>query len=257
MASDGKTLLYGNIFRPSHFDASKSYPVLDSIYPGPQTYRTSKSFMSSVFDRSHAQFLAELGFIVITIDGRGTPGRSKAFHDVSYGDLGQAGNLEDHISGIKQLAERYSYMDLTRVGIYGHSGGGFASTRAMFDYPEFYKVAVSSAGNHDQRGYLPIWGNTYQGPYSVENYANAFNSHLAENLKGKLLLVHGDMDDNVHPAHTMQVVDALIRANKDFDMATLPNQAHDFRGAAKMHFTRKRANYFIEHLLGLKPPSNN
>ncbi len=257
IAADGKTLLYGNIFRPSYFDASKSYPVLDSIYPGPQVYRTTKSFMSSVFDRSQAQMLAELGFIVITIDGRGTPGRSKAFHNVSYGDLGQAGNLKDHISGIKQLANRYPYMDLTRVGIYGHSGGGFASTRAMFDYPEFYKVAVSSAGNHDQRGYLLVWGGNYQGPYSDESYVNSNNSLLVGNLKGELLLMHGDMDDNVHPAHTMQVVNALIKADKDFDMVILPNQAHGFKGAAKSYFTRKRANYFIEHLLKLRPLSNN
>ncbi len=256
MAADGKTKIYGNIFRPSTFDPTKKYPVIDSIYPGPQVIRSSKSFMRGLFDGNQTQAIAELGFIVITIDGRGTPYRSKSFHDVSYGDLGQAGNLEDHIAGFKQLAEKYPYMDLNRVGIYGHSGGGFASTRAIFDYPDFYKVAVSSSGNHDQEGYIPVWGGTYQGPFTKEKYENASNAHLAKNLKGKLMLVHGEMDDNVHPALTMQVVDALIKANKDFDMLILPNQAHGYEGAGQTYFTRKRWDYFVEHLLGATPPAD-
>jgi len=255
LAADGKTVIYGNILRPSNFDPTKKYPVLDSIYPGPQIFRAAKSFKGAVFGMFGDQPLAELGFIVVSIDGRGTPGRSKAFHDVSYGDLGQAGNLEDHIAGLKQLAEKYPYMDLDRVGIFGHSGGGFASTRAIFDYPDFYKVAVSSAGNHDQRGYVALWGATYQGPFSEESYANAVNANVAKNLKGKLLLVHGDMDDNVHPALTMQVVDALVKANKDFDMLLLPNQAHGFTGAAGAYFTRKKWDYFVKHLKGATPPA--
>lgn len=252
-AADGKTTLYGTLFRPSNYDPEATYPVLDSIYPGPQMPRTQKTFIGALFDRMEAQTLAELGFIVITIDGRGTPFRSKAFHDVSYGNLGQAGNLEDHIAGIRQLAERYRYMDLNRVGIYGHSGGGFASARAVLAYPDFYKVAVASAGNHDQRGYLLVWGGTYQGLLDGENYDNANNAYLAANLKGKLLLVHGDMDDNVHPALTLQLADALIKANKDFDFLLLPNANHAFAGS-ETYFARKRWDYFVRHLLGADPP---
>ncbi len=255
LAADGKTKIFGNIFRPSNFDPDKSYPVIDSIYPGPQASRSAKSFKPALFGHYGTQSLAELGFIVVSIDGRGTPGRSKIFHDVSYGDLGQAGNLEDHMAGFKQLAERYPYMDLNRVGIYGHSGGGYASTRAMLSYPDFYKVAVSSSGNHVLRGYSLAWG-TYQGPFSNEKYESTINARLAANLKGKLLLVHGDMDDNVHPAHTIQIINALIQANKDFDMLLLPNQAHGFRGPANRYFTRKRWDYFIEHLLGVDPVKN-
>jgi dipeptidyl-peptidase-4 len=214
-----------------------------------------KSFMGAVFSRSETQSLAELGFIVVTIDGRGTPGRSKAFHDVSYGDLGQAGNLEDHMTGLRQLAGRYPYMDLDRVGIYGHSGGGFASTRAILAYPDFYKVAVSSAGNHDQRGYLLSWGSTYQGVLEGDNYENTVNARLAGNLKGKLLLTHGGMDDNVHPALTMQVVDALIKANKDFELLLFPNANHSYEGV-QAYATRQRWDYFVKHLLGKKPPEN-
>ncbi|WP_204844768.1 S9 family peptidase [Paremcibacter congregatus] len=255
LSADGKTSLYGNIFRPSDFDPDKTYPVIDSIYPGPQSWRSQKSFMRAVFDSQESQSIAELGFIVITVDGRGTPGRSKAFHDVSYGDLGQAGHLDDHIAAIQQLAERYPYMDTARVGIYGHSGGGFASTRAMLSYPEFYKVAVSSAGNHDQRGYLLSWGETYQGPFSDAAYENGINARHAKNLKGKLLIAHGDMDDNVHPALTLQVIDALIKANKNFDMLMIPNADHAFTGV-NAYFLRRRWDYFVQHLLGMTPPQN-
>jgi len=252
-AKDGETDLYGTLFRPSNFDPEKSYPVLDSIYPGPQAIRTQKSFIKALFDPMEAQSLAELGFIVITFDGRGTPLRSKAFHDVSYGKLGEAGNLEDHIAGLEQLAKRYPYMDLDRVGIYGHSAGGFASTRAILAYPDFFKVAVSSAGNHDQRGNVLVWGPTYQGLFEGKNYDEAINARLAARLKGKLLLVHGEMDDNVHPALTMQVVDALIKANKDFDLLLIPNANHGL-GGSEAYFTRKRWDYFVQHLLDADPP---
>ncbi len=162
----------------------------------------------------------------MNIDGLGTPYRSKAFHDFAYGKMEDAGGLEDHIAGIRQLAAERPYMDLDRVGIYGHSGGGFASTHAILAFPDFYKVAVSSAGNHDQRGYLAAWGEQYQGLLDGDNYAKQANVALAANLKGKLLLVHGDMDDNVPPALTIQVADALIKANKDFDLLILPNRNH-------------------------------
>jgi len=160
--------------------------------------------------------------------------------------------LIDHILGLQQLADRYPYMDLNRVGIYGHSGGGFASTKAILTYPDFYKVAVSSSGNHDQRGYLAGWGELYQGLLDGNNYDAQSNIALAGNLKGHLFLVHGDMDDNVHPALTMQVVDALIKAGKDFDMLILPNRDHAF--GSDPYFIRRKWDYFVKHLAGKEPP---
>jgi dipeptidyl aminopeptidase/acylaminoacyl peptidase len=164
----------------------------------------------------------------------------------------EAGGLQDHIAGMRQLASGRPYMDLSRVGIYGHSGGGFASTHAILAYPEFYKVAVSSAGNHDQRSYLASWGEQYQGLLEGENYKNQANAGLAANLRGKLLLVHGDMDDNVHPAMTLQVVDALIKANKDFDLLIMPNRNHSF--SLDPYFVRRKWDFFVRHLLGVEPP---
>jgi len=250
-ARDGITDIYGVIYRPTTFDPNEKYPVIDAIYPGPQTTRTPKSF-SSIF-RFQDAALAELGFIVIAVDGLGTPFRSKAFHDFSYGNLGDTGGLADHIVAIRQLSHKYSYLDLSRVGIYGHSGGGYAAARAILTHPDFYKVAVSSAGNHDARGYVSDWLEKYQGLPEDKNYANQANVHLANNLKGKLLLACGDMDDNVHPAMTLQLVDALIKANKDFDFLLLPNSNHSFR-PHREYFFRKRWDYFVRHLLGMEPP---
>lgn len=252
-AADGKTRIYGTIYRPSNFDSTKKYPVIDAVYPGPHDKRTPKSFMGAISDT--AQSIAEVGFIVVTIDGRGTPFRSKAFHDISYGRLDLAGNLEDHLAGFKQLAEWYPSMDLDRVGIYGHSGGGTASARAILAHPDFYKVAVASAGAHDKRGYVLAMGGLYQGPYSDKLYEGQVTSRLAGNLKGKLLLAHGDMDDNVNPAQTMQLVDALVKANKDFDLLILPNASHNFAGV-ETYFSRRRWDYFVEHLMGETPPKN-
>ncbi len=254
LAADGKTRLYGTILKPSRFDPSKRYPVIDSIYPGPQIMRVPRSFSMTVFDMMGVSAIAELGFIVVMVDGRGTPLRSKAFLDESYGKLGEAGSLDDHIATLRQLAQRRPWMDLDRVGIFGQSGGGYASTHAMLVHPEFYKVAVSGAGNHDQRGYLPIWGETYIGPDDGKNYLEAANAPLAKNFRGKLLLVHGDMDDNVHPSLTMQVVDALIKANKDFDMLIVPNADH---GVMMDGYAQRRQwDYFVRHLLGAEPPSD-
>lgn len=253
-AQDGKTDLYGMLFFPTNFDPKKKYPVIDSIYPGPQVIRTPKHFPNKVdnnlIDFWEPQAIAELGFIVLTIDGQGTPFRSKAFHDVAYGNLGET--ISDHPIGIKQLVNDHPYMDLDQVGIYGHSGGGFASTRAILVFPDFYKVAVSSAGNHDQRGYISTWGEKYQGMPEGDNYDNVVNAKLAKNLKGNLLLAHGDMDDNVHHSLTLQMVDALIKANKDFDMLILPNKNHLF--ALDAYFIRKKWDYFVLHLLGKEPP---
>lgn len=261
-AADGVTDLYGLMFLPSTFDSSKRYAVLDSIYPGPQTIRTNKAFRVDRFTTNEMS-LAELGFIVVFVDGRGTPGRSRSFREYSYGNLGAAGGLEDHVAAIRQLAQRHGYIDVSRVGIYGGSGGGYASTRAMLKFPEFFKVGVSDAGNHEQRSYWAEWGERFQGYPVGTDYQNQSNAALAGQLRGKLLLVHGDLDDNVHPSNTLQLVDALIAANKDFDLLIMPNRNHSLidlgkgKAAARKvdpYFIRKRWDYFVQHLLGVTPP---
>ncbi len=197
-ARDGKTDLYGLMFKPTHFDPEKKYPIINNIYPGPQTGSVgSRSFSASRGDR---QALAELGFIVISLDAMGTPMRSKSFHAAYYGNMGDNG-LPDQITGMKQLAERYPWIDIEHVGIYGGSGGGFASTDAILRYPDFFKVAVSSSGNHDNRNYEDDWGEKWQGllkknPDGSTTYDNQANQLLAKNLKGKLLLAHGTMNSN-------------------------------------------------------------
>ncbi|MGW8268424.1 MAG: prolyl oligopeptidase family serine peptidase, partial [Longimicrobiales bacterium] len=201
--------------------------------------------------------LAQLGFVVIQLDHLGTPWRSKAFHDNYYGDFNDNG-LPDHVAAIRQLAARYPFIDLDRVGIYGHSGGGFATADAMFRFPDFFKVGVSGAGNHDNRSYNIYWAEKYQGELvkdtvkGTDNFADEANKTHAANLKGKLLLMHGDMDDNVHPAMTIQVVDELIKANKDFDLIIAPNRAH---GLNEPYFVRRRWDYFVRYLLGKEPPA--
>ena len=252
-ARDGVTDLYGLMYKPSHFDSTKSYPIIDNIYPGPQVGSVSGWSFSA---RNEPRALAELGFIVVQLDHMGTPGRSKAFHDYYYGNMGDNG-LPDHIVGLKQLAARHKWIDIERVGIYGHSGGGFASTDAILRYPEFFKVAVSGAGNHDNRTYGFFWGEKYQGllrrtPDGKDNYEASANYTLANNLRGKLLLMHGDMDNNVHPANTLRVVDALIKANKNFDMLIVPDAGHGLPA----YTIRKQWDYFVRHLLGLEPPEN-
>lgn len=252
-ARDGETDLYGLMYKPSNFDESKSYPVLNYIYPGPQSGSVrSRSFSAS---RSDKQSLAELGFIVVEVDAMGTPGRSKSFHEFYYGNMGDNG-IPDQMAMIEQLAERHSWMDIDRVGIYGHSGGGFASTRAILQYPDFYKVAVSGAGNHDNRNYADAWGEKWQGLLRENrngtNYDNQANQLLVENLKGKLLITHGTLDSNVPPFSTLIVVDALIEANKDFDMIMLPNRRHGYYSEPFM--MRKRWDYFVKHLKHTDPP---
>ncbi|MEM8486988.1 MAG: DPP IV N-terminal domain-containing protein [Bacteroidota bacterium] len=252
---DGETDIYGLMYKPSNFDPNKSYPVLNYLYPGPQSGSVgSRSFRAS---RSDKQAVAELGFIVVEVDAMGTPGRSKSFHDAYYGNMGDNG-IPDQIAAIKELASRHSWMNLDKVGIWGHSGGGFASTRAILQYPDFYKVAVSGAGNHDNRNYEDDWGEKWQGLLEENedgstNYDNQSNHLLAENLKGKLLLAHGTMDTNVPHSNTMLMVDALIKANKDFDLLMIPNAGHGF-GRARTYWMRKRWDYFVKHLHGIEPP---
>ena len=248
VAGDGRTEIFGNLYRPRGFDFTRRYPVIEEIYPGPQANQAYPWFQAG----GNAQALAQLGFVTLQVDGRGTPYRSKAFHDYSYGRLETGGGLEDHVAALGQLARRYPWFDTSRVGIFGHSGGGFASTRAILMYPDVYKVAVASAGNHDQRGYLAIWGESYQGMPAGANYDAQANQSLAGSLKGKLLLMTGDLDDNVHPMLTMRVADALIRANKDFDLMVIPNANHGSAGSP--WFIRRRWDYFVRNLLGAEPP---
>ena len=253
-ARDGETDLHGLMYRPTHFDPARSYPVVNYLYPGPQSGSVgSRSFRAS---RGDKQALAELGFVVVEVDAMGTPGRSKAFHDAYYGNMGDNG-LPDQVGMVRQLAARHPWMDLDRVGIWGHSGGGFASTAGILRYPEFYKVAVSQAGNHDNRNYEDDWGEKWQGlletyPDGTTNYDNQANQLVAENLQGKLLLAHGTMDTNVPLYNTLLVVDALIAADKDFDLIMLPNRGHGF--SSEPYMMRRRWDYFVRHLLGVEPP---
>ena len=269
LARDSLTDLYGLLYKPSNFDPSKKYPILNYLYPGPQSGSVgSRSFRVA---RSDKQAVAELGFVVVELDATGTPGRSKSFHDAYYGNMGDNG-LADQITGIKQLAERFKWMDLDKVGIWGHSGGGFASTGGILRYPDFYKVAVSSSGNHDNRNYEDDWGEKWHGlliegrsmatgslidteislAQEKDNYDKQANQLLAGNLKGKLLLAHGMLDDNVPPTNTLLVAEALMKANKEFDMIVFPNARHGYGDLSK-YFAKKRWNYFVEHLQGREP----
>jgi len=253
-ARDGVTDLYGLMYKPTDLDATKRYPIVNHIYPGPQTGSVGSRQFSPA--RGDAQALAELGFVVVEIDGMGTPWRSKKFHEAYYGNMGD-NTLSDQVGGMKQLAARYPWIDLDRAGIYGHSGGGYAAAGAMFRYPDFFKVGISEAGNHDNRSYEDDWGEKWQGllqshPDGTTSYDNQANQLVAKNLKGKLLLAHGTLDANVPPYNTLLVVDALIKANKDFDLLLLPNRGHGFGNEPYM--VRRRWDYFVRHLLGAEPP---
>jgi len=254
-ARDGKTDLYGYMFKPTNFDASKKYPIVNSVYPGPQT----GSCGGRGFQAAHRdwQSLAELGFIVVCIDGMGTPFRSKAFHEFYFGDLGD-NTIPDQVSGMKDLAAKYPWIDLDKVGMYGHSGGGNATAAAMFHFPDFFKVGIAESGNHDQRDYEDDWAEKWNGLLvknadGTTNYDSQANQYVAKDLKGKLLLAHGSMDNNVPLNNTLLVVDALIKANKDFDLLIIPNVAHGY-GEASQYMTRRRWDYFVKNLAGNVPP---
>ena len=254
-ARDGKTDLYGFMFKPSNFDASKKYPIVNRVYPGPQTGSCgSRSFAAAHGD---AQSLAELGFIVVCIDGMGTPWRSKAFHEAYYGNLGD-NTIPDQVAGMKELAAKYPWIDIDRAGMYGHSGGGNATAAAMFHYPDFFKVGIAESGNHDQRDYEDDWAEKWNGllvkfPDGTTNYDTQANQYYAKNLKGHLLLAHGTMDNNVPPNNTLLVVDALIKANKDFDLLMIPNVAHGYAEASQ-YMARRRWDYFVRYLADNTPP---
>ena len=250
-ARDGNTDLYGLLYKPTNFDASRKYPIVNRIYPGPQTGSVGgRNFASA---RSDSQALAELGLIVVEIDGMGTPWRSKKFHDAYFGNMGD-NTIPDQVAGMKDLAQRYPWIDIDRVGIWGHSGGGYATAAAMFHYPDFFKVGISEAGNHDNRNYEDDWAEKWQGLLDGKNYDNQANQLVAKNLKGKLLLAHGTMDTNVPVYNTLLVVNELIKANKDFDLLLLPNRGHGF--ANESYMVRRRWDYFVRHLLGAEPPKD-
>ncbi|MGD0993438.1 MAG: DPP IV N-terminal domain-containing protein [Gemmatimonadales bacterium] len=253
-ARDGTTDLYGLLYRPTTFDSTRKYPIVNNVYPGPQTGSVGGRSFSAA--RGDCQALAELGFVVVQLDAMGTPMRSHSFMAAYYGNMGDNG-LPDQVAGMRQLAQRYPWIDLDRAGIWGHSGGGLASADAILRYPDFFKVAVSEAGNHDQREYEDDWGEKWQGllvrhPDGTTNYDDQANQSLARNLKGKLLLAHGTTDDNVPPYNTLLLVNELIRANKDFDLLLLPNRRHGFGNEPYM--VRRRWDYFVRNLLGAEPP---
>ncbi|MFI6289905.1 DPP IV N-terminal domain-containing protein [Streptomyces sp. NPDC051018] len=252
--ADGVTDVHGLLFLPPGFDEGAAYPVVDSPYPGPHHGRLDPSFEGYPHLDCEAEAIAALGCVVVVVEGRGTPGRSRAFHDCSYGEYGRAGFLEDHLAAIRELARTRPWMDLDRVGVYGGSGGGYATVRAMCLYPDFYKVGVSQCGNHDQRFFQLAWGETYDGPLDAERYARSSNVELADRLTGRLLLIHGEMDDNVHPHLTMRLVDRLIAANKDFDLLIVPGAEHFFLGY-EAYTTRRRWDFLVRHLLGGEPPA--
>ena len=248
-ARDGTTDLYGLVFKPTNFDETKKYPVIDVVYPGPYTIVTATHYPADLSWNSKifwtCQMLSELGYVVVTMDGLGTAYRSKEFHNYSYGHLSDCG-LPDHIAGLKELAKKYQFMDLSRVGMYGKSAGGFMTAQAMLTYPDFYKVGVAASGDHDCRLYGSFWGEKYEGYPVTEAYSEQVTALKAENLAGKLMLLTGDMDDNVHPSMTMQLADALQQAGKQFEMFVFTNKNHDLN--YDPYYLKKMMGYFVENL---------
>jgi dipeptidyl aminopeptidase/acylaminoacyl peptidase len=248
-ARDGVTTIYGAMWKPTNFDSTKKYPVIDQSYTGPHTNMFPATFAATLLRNN--QPLAELGFIVVCVDGMGTAGRSKAFHNVSYKNMGK--NLVDHILAIKELGRRYSWIDADKVGIFGHSAGGFDAAHAVLEFPDFYKVAVASSADHDFRMEKDWWPEMYMGWPVDSTYQLVSNITMAGNLKGKLLITHGGIDENVNPSATFKLAEALIRANKEFDMLILPSQHHGYFGIYNDYFTKKKWNYFVENLAGQRP----
>ena len=257
MAADGKTEIYGMLFRPTNFDPGKKYPIINQAYPGPQSGSVgSRAFTAA---RGDKQALAELGFVVVSIDGTGTPNRSKAFTDAYYGAMGRHNTIPDQIAGMKELARKYSWIDIDKAAMWGHSGGGFITADALLraPYNDFFKVGIAESGNHDQRQYEDDWGERYQGPLvknadGTDNYSIEATQTQAAGLKGHLFLIHGTMDNNVPPYNTLLVADALIKANKEFDLLLIPNSGHGF--APANYVMRRRWDYFVKYLLDVEPP---
>jgi dipeptidyl aminopeptidase/acylaminoacyl peptidase len=246
---DGKTDIWGIIVRPKDFDPKKKYPVLENIYSGPQGSYVPKSFGGA----RRFSSLADLGFIVVQIDGMGTANRSKAFHDVCWKNLKDAG-FADRILWHKAAAAKYPWYDVSRVGIYGNSAGGQNAAAAVLFHPEFYKAAVANSGCHDNRMDKASWNEQWMGYPVGPQYAECSNIENAARLQGHLMLVVGEMDDNVPTESTYRFVDALIRANKDFDFLFVPNGGH---GAGGSYGQRRLQDFFVRHLQGLEPPNRN
>jgi dipeptidyl aminopeptidase/acylaminoacyl peptidase len=254
IAADGVTPIYGMLIRPHGFDPARRYPVVEHTYPGPQVNRVRSSFRGNAYG-DDTEALAALGFVVVAFDGRGTPGRDKAFHDHAFRNLADCGGQDDHVAALGQLAATRPWMDLDRVGIFGHSGGGFATATALLRFPDVYRVGVSIAGNHDNRVYNATWAEDYDdGPFDETSASRLSNLHLAANLRGQLLLIHGDLDDNVLPSQTMRLVDALVAADKDFDLLIVPGAEHSLHGFLP-YVHRRTWDYFVRHLMGATPPS--
>jgi dipeptidyl aminopeptidase/acylaminoacyl peptidase len=249
LGKDGKSTIYGLLWKPTNFDASKKYPIIDNSYTGPHGQIVPRTFTRGISVNN--QSLAELGFVVMMIDGLGTAGRSKEFHNHSYKRMGY--NLEDHVRAIRQLSSQYAWIDTTRVGIFGHSAGGYDAGHAMMQYPDFYKVAVASSADHDFRMEKAWWPEMYMGWPVDSTYHQQSTITMANKLKGKLLITHGGIDENVNPSATFKLAEMLVRADKQFDMLIFPSQKHGYTGPQQYYFTKKRWNYFVEHLRGEKP----
>lgn len=253
-ARDGETDLYGLLYKPSRFDPEHSYPIVINIYPGPQIGSVGTRSFSPV-RRGQTHALAELGFIVIQVDALGTPLRSRSFHTAWYGDMSDNG-IEDQIAAIRQLAERHPWIDAERAGIYGHSGGGYATMSALLRFPGVFKAGVASAGNMDNRGYTYYWGEKYQGPRIVEGDRDTFADQAiwkqADQLEDALLLTYGTTDSNVHPNMTLLLINELIAENKNFDLIVMPNRDHGY--ANERYHLRRTFDFFVRHLLHAEPP---
>ncbi|MFJ9849064.1 DPP IV N-terminal domain-containing protein [Streptomyces sp. NPDC101150] len=252
-AADGVTDIYGVLYRPRGFDPAQRYPVVDNVYPGPQVNRVAPCFDPGGMGLD-AEPIAALGFVVVALDGRGTPGRSKSFHDASQGHLADAGCLADHVAALRQLARTRPWMDLDRVGVFGHSGGGFAAARAMLDFPEVYKTGVALSGSHDARYFNLGFVESYDGADNPEAWARTSNVEMADRLAGKLLLIHGEMDDQVHPDHTLRLADRLLAADKDFELLLVPGAEHTFIDC--LAYVRKHCwDFLVRELMGTQPPA--
>jgi len=250
LAADGKTQLHGAMYVPSDFDPGRSYPLVDYIYPGPQINWLTRRFPS--VNALTAQCFAELGMVTIVLETRGMPNRDRAFHQAGQGAMLEP-QLGDHVAAIRQLCDRHPFLDAARVGLFGQSGGGHATARAMFDYPETFSAGIAVCGNHDNRNYISLWLDKYCGPPGSPEREEQSNVGAAHKLRGNLFLIHGDMDDNVHPAHTLAVSAALIAANKDFDQLIVPGATHAIM-MENPYVLRRMWDYFVRHLLGAEPP---
>lgn len=248
MGADGVTAIYGTLFLPPDFDPDRRYPVVDHVYPGPQEHRCQAHF-----GPDDAEPLAALGMVAVTIDGRGTPGRSREFHNASWRNLGAASGIEDHVAALRELARTRPWLDFSRVGVVGHSAGGFAVTRAMELFPEFYRVGVAQSGRHEGRLVMAMILEAYDGPPDAAAYARASAVEPAGEITGKLLLIHGEMDRGVPLAHSLRVVDRMIEANRDVDLLVIPGDDHMY--SKRLHYVERRTwDYLVRHLRRQEPP---